>query len=294
MTSGERSPANGFLVGELLEQSALRLTLLLWTPERSPVRTEGVERCTNRAGWGLLPVFPSALLLLMLSCPCWVGAQEVKFIDLTSVRQRTELRYPPAPAASCPKGGPCTGGGWSAIGVGDGAPDRRDPHALGVWLLRVAPTDIDPLEPVEVEFRVRNTGTAAIEIPIFPHLSDLQPSGDSLAFTYMSLSLVVTGDATSTLGYVSLYGTEARKGSILLLRPGEWIRVKANVKLQKLPQNRAALNLRGTFWLRRVTFHPHPGGESTDIENLYPNATPTPPILVPLAPLERPEKPERH
>lgn len=265
-----------------------------WTPEHSPDRTEDIEGCIKRARWGLTLVFRSTLLLLMLSSPCWAGAQEVKFIDLSSVRQRTELRHPPAPAVSCPEGASCTGSGWGGVGVGDGAPDWRDPHALGVWLVRVTPTDIDPLEPFEAEFQVRNTGAAAIEIPVSPHLSDLQPSDDSLAFTYLSLSLVVTGERASALGFVSLYGTQACKGSVLLLRPGDWIRVKANVKLQKWPQNRASVNLRGTFWLRRITFHPRPGGQFTEIQNLYPNATPTPPILVLLAPLERPDKPDRH
>jgi hypothetical protein len=75
--------------------------------------------------------------------------------------------------------------------VVDGAPDKRDPRALGVYLLRVTPTDIDPREPFEAEFKVVNTGQVGIELPVSPHLSDLQPNDESLHFHYFSLILFV-------------------------------------------------------------------------------------------------------
>jgi hypothetical protein len=81
--------------------------------------------------------------------------------------------------------------------MGDGAPDQRDPHALGIYLMRVTPTDINAAEPFQVEFKILNTGTAPIELPVSPHLSDLQPSDESVAFNYSSLALVVRGDRGS-------------------------------------------------------------------------------------------------
>jgi len=78
----------------------------------------------------------------------------------------------------------CVGGGYGGVGVGDGAPDRRDPHALGVYLLRVTPTDIDSTQPFEAEFRVLSTGLASIDLPVSPHLSDLQPTDASVVFVY--------------------------------------------------------------------------------------------------------------
>ena len=104
-------------------------------------------------------------------------AQEVKYIDISNVRQRTELRYPPAPASECKEGTVC-GRMYGSSGVGDGAPDRRDPHALGIYLLRVTPTEIDLAEPLQVEFKILNTGTVPIDIPVSPHLSDLQPNDE--------------------------------------------------------------------------------------------------------------------
>lgn len=226
------------------------------------------------------------LLLLLLAWSLPLQAQEIKYIDLSFARQRTELRHPPAPPSDCKEGMGCLGGGSGGASVTDGAPDWRDPHALGVYLLRVTPTDINPVEPFEAEFQVRNTGLAPIELPISPHLSDLQPSDESVPFSYLSVSLVVRGEGepqapnVSAIGFVELYGSPDHKGSVLVLKPGEWIRVRANVNLHTWPLEPVSARFRGEFWLRRNTFHPEPGGGSTEIHNLYPNVTSTPPIPV--------------
>ena len=54
---------------------------------------------------------------------------------------------------------------------------------------------------------------------------------------------------------------------------------------QSWPQKPVSARFRGEFWLRRNSFHPHPGGASTQIENLYPNQTPTPWLAVQLLPV---------
>lgn len=207
-------------------------------------------------------------------------AQELKFLDISDVQQRTTLRYPPAPPPECDEmGKSCVGGGYGGGMVADGAPDRRDPRALGAYLLHVAPMDIDPTQPFEAEFRLLNTGLVPIDVPAWPHLSDLQPSDESATFTYFSLALVVQVEGPQTgkpsVGLAQLYGAADHEGTMLVLKPGEWIRVRAKVKLQNWPRL-ASTRVRGEFWLRRNTFRPHPGGDFTTLENLYPNATPTP------------------
>jgi len=222
-------------------------------------------------------------LLLLVAGSAPPGGEEIRYIDLTVVQQRTELRHPPAPLVNCEEGAPCTSGGYGGVAIGDGAPDWRDPHALGIYLVRVSPTDVDPAKPFEAEFRVLNTGRAPIDLPVSPHLSDLQPSDASLAFSYFSLALVIRiareaeGPDIFSLGFVELYGSPDHNGTMVALRPGEWIRVKANVKLQlrSWPLEPVPARLRGEFWLRKNTFTPRPGGGFTDRQNLYPNATPT-------------------
>jgi hypothetical protein len=242
--------------------------------------------------------FRTLFALLVLTWPCFLTAQEVRYIDFSGLRPRTELRHPPAPPPEC-KEGTCTGVVSGGASVGDGAPDQRDPHALGVYLLRVTPTEIYPLEPFEVEFKVLNTGKAPLELPVSPHLSDLQPSDESLDFHYLSLSLVVQGEPepegpdVAALGYVTLYGSLDREGSVLVVRPGEWIRVRATMKLHTWPLKPVFARLRGQFWLRRNVYHPQPGGGSTEAHNLYPNVTLTPSIAVHLRGPEPSEKPKQ-
>jgi len=73
--------------------------------------------------------------------------------------------------------------------VVDAAPERPDRGALAIYLLRVSPTEIDPREPFEAEFKIVNARPVSIELPVSPHLSDLQPSDESLDFHYFSLTL---------------------------------------------------------------------------------------------------------
>ncbi len=172
-------------------------------------------------------LFRNAFQLILFTLPCILMAQEIKYIDITDLRQRTELRHPPAPQSDCKEGTGCIGGGYGGGSVGDGAPDQRDPHALGIYLLRVTPTDINPAEPFQVEFKVLNTGTAPIELPVSPHLSDLQPSDESVAFNYFSLALAVRGEAepegppVNSIGFIELFGSPDHAESMMVLRPGE-------------------------------------------------------------------------
>lgn len=231
-------------------------------------------------------------LFLLVFVSSSLLAQEIRYIEVSSEQQRIELRHP---AGECGQGAVCGGsGGGSAV---DGAPDARGPRALGVYLLRVYPTDIDPLQPFEAEFKVVNTGQVAIELPVSPNLSDLQPSDESVEFQYFSFTMATRiepeehGPDVAGQGYVSLYGSPAHEGSMILLRPGEWIRVRANMKLHNWPAEPVSARLRGQFWLRRNVFHPQVGGGFTESQNLYPNETPTPSIAVHLLGSTHADKP---
>jgi len=166
-------------------------------------------------------------LLVFLACSALLKAQEVKFVDLTNVQQRTTLRFPPSQQPNCAPGTACVGPGGGGGSVADGAPDRRDPRALGVALDRVAPTDIT-LDAFEAEFRILNTGLAPIEVPVSPHLSDLQPPGESQPFSYLSLALVVDLSANGPVqalgvGWVELYGSAEHEDTIVTLKPGTMV-----------------------------------------------------------------------
>lgn len=240
----------------------------------------GPERPFRKAeGWAETEAamsFRSVNLALLIFCPV-LAAQEVRYIDLTAVEQHTQLRYPPSP--DCPKNGAC--GGYGGGSISDGAPDIRDPHALGVYLTHRTETQIDPSQPFQVEFKVVNTGKAPIDVPVSPDLSDLQPVDDSVSFHYLSIALVVTVfEDPRSRAYVELYGSAHREQTIVTLQPGEWIRVTADAKLGTKPAPLDSGHLQGSFWLRQNTYYPSAGGSTTNIENLYPNLTRTPPLKV--------------
>lgn len=166
----------------------------------------------------LTPVF------LLLGCSGLVQAQEIKFIDLSSVRQRTALRFPPAPQRDGVPNQGCVGAGYGGGSVADGSPDPRDPRALGVSLDSVGQTDIT-LDPFEAELRIMNTGLVPIDLPVSPHLSDLQPADEWQRFQYLSLVLEVRLAATTPVqalgfGYVELYGSVEHEDTIVTLKQG--------------------------------------------------------------------------
>jgi hypothetical protein len=231
------------------------------------------------------------LLLLLLASSALLEAQEVRVVDLLDVKQRTDLRFPPAPS-DCIPGELCVGGGVGGGGVADGAPDPRDPRALGVALDRVTPTDIT-LDAFEAEFRLLNTGLAPINVPVWPHLSDLQPSSESQPFSYLSLALEVRLSGTGVVqafgvGWVELYGSAEHEDTVITLKPGEWVRVKAKVKLHTWPTKPTEAQLRGDFWFHDNVFKPQIGGGFTAAVNVYPNHTPFPPVAVNFSPTHHP------
>jgi len=129
-----------------------------------------------------------------------------------------------------------------------------------------------------------------MEVPAAPDLSELQPSDESVAFTYFSLALAVRGEAepqgppVGSIGFVELFGSPDHAESMMVLQPREWIRVRANLRLLTWPSAPVSARFQGDFWLRRNTFHPHAGGQFIEASNLYPNRTPTPFVAVRLIP----------
>jgi hypothetical protein len=218
-------------------------------------------------------------LLLLVFAGYGLHSQEIRYIELSSAEQRTELRHP----LVC--GEEVLWCGKRGSSVVD-APPEKPGRALGVYLLRVTPSDINPLEMFEAEFKVLNTGQVSLELPVSKDLSDLQPNDESADFHYFELSLVVfiqpepQGPDAHGIGSISLYGSTGRDGSMIVLRPGEWIRVKARMKLHTWPSAPVFAQFQGRFFLRSILFHPNPGEGFTEVQRLYPNETSSPSIVV--------------
>jgi hypothetical protein len=158
-----------------------------------------------------------------------------------------------------------------------GRVDDATPERLGVELDSVTPNDIT-LDPFEAEFRVLNTGLVPIEVPVSPHLSDLQPPEEWQSFPYLSLALMVSLSAigpaqASGVGWVELYGSAEHEDTVVTLKPGQWVRVKAKVKLHTWPSQQVEAHLVGNFWLHNNVFKPEASGGFVDAVDVSPNRT---------------------
>ena|SRR6516225_1237473 len=175
------------------------------------------------------PVF----LILILASATLPGsicsAQEVASLDLTEVNARVDLRRPaatsdmPARYSGARSTGPC----GSAHKTG----------TLHTSLVSLDRADYQVGDEARFEVTIQNTGSEPTQIPLSPHLADLQPSDPAEKFTYFKLEIalwIAGGDrwSTSTGGGATLYGADNRANTLLTLKPGEWVRVIAKGNLQ--------------------------------------------------------------
>lgn len=221
---------------------------------------------------GRLSLTMVRVFAILMTLSMAASAQEVAFIDLTNGEQRTKLRYPPAPPARC-GGGFCVGSGIGGGSVACGAPSPHDKRALKTTLLWAEVTRDETT--LDFEVWLENVGEVPLPIPVSPHLADLQPADASLSFDYESISIVVGSarDVRQTIGVLTIYGSKEHEQSLVLLQPGEWIRVRGMIPWQPAPEQAGQEPLlTAGFWLRSSTFKPRPGGSFTDIRNLYPHA----------------------
>jgi hypothetical protein len=214
------------------------------------------------------------LLVFFLCSEPWVRAQEVKFIDFSDVQQRTTLRVPQTKVPNCTPE-PCVG--KRETSVGDCTTDVRPLRVMLDW---VAPHDIT-LDPFKAEFSILNTGTDPVEVPISPHLSDLQPPGNLQQFGYISLALriILSGirpSGATGVGWVDLFGSAKHPDTILRLEPGQSMRVTASLKLHTWPSQAVDAALHGDFRMLRNVFKPEEHGGFIDSVDLCANRTTLP------------------
>jgi hypothetical protein len=93
-------------------------------------------------------------------------------------------------------------------------------------------------DPVTFEVKVENVGSQPLQVPVSPHLADLQPEDPSKKFGYleMTISLWIGGRNWSTNhgAGATLYGSEERPDTMQTLQPGEWVRIVASDRFVSL------------------------------------------------------------
>lgn len=212
----------------------------------------------------------------------YAEAQEVKFVDLTTIEQRIALRTTPSPPQQVHRNADgsfsVTGSARGAL-IGDcgvGANESRVLRTTVTWLDRPSYAVGDS---IEWEVKVENVGSVPMTLAISPHLSDLQPSDASEPFSYeeTGLGLSVRDEhGVIDLAHVSVYGSDSQPGTLLELKVGEWVRFRSRSKLD-FPNIREVQTLQGEtiarFWLHHGKITPAPGTYGTALMNQCPRVS---------------------
>jgi hypothetical protein len=168
-------------------------------------------------------------------------AQEVRYIDLSGVGQPTDRR----PYGSKSENFTC------------GGSQELFPHRARVSLEWIETTDIYPHQQMGMEVRVENIGLSPIKLPIHPSLTDLQPRNPATRFEYYSLRLPLdtrVPDGGLLVGWLELYGSPTRPDTFLALKPGEWIRVRGDIVVQRSYASDQTVTASTDFWLSKYVF----------------------------------------
>jgi hypothetical protein len=241
---------------------------------------------TTRAQYGV-----SFLLLLSASA---LMAQEVAYLDLVGVKPRSELRSPPSPSPVCKADGTCTMSGGTFGSISCGFEAREGPRALKTALISLDRFSYAPDDAAEMEIKIENVGSVAMKIPWSPHLADLQPANETQRFHYSSFAIVVSlrspaeNSRLEIMETAKLYGVAERPSTLVLLKPGEWLRLRIKTRLAAYPEK---LKSNTEYWvnaspqLRSETFIPNVkyGGYGTDIASEYPRRLSGPDMMLRIA-----------
>ncbi len=218
---------------------------------------------------GRMKILATVTLFALAAITVEARAQEVAYVDVTNVIQRTQRRVPPPPEG--------TNGGFVGGAVGDCGIGNRDPRALRTTLTWLNALRYQAGDPIAFEAKIENVGKVPIAVAVSPHLSDLQPADAALQFAYSEIGIqVALRNGAVSLSYVMLYGNEEHPGTLARLQPGEWIRVRAQGILDGLEQHLASFSgneqtlemANARIWLHQSKFLPHPGGSSTNSEGV--------------------------
>ena len=156
-------------------------------------------------------------------------AQEVASIDVTSL-VRKELRRPIATPTTRHQGGiaenhPCPSA-TSHVGT------------LHTELVSVDRPKYRAGDLLKFEVTVKNVGSESLLIPVSPDLADLQSEDPAEQFSYSELDIFLWDALSdkSSLGLVGLrlYGDKNHGNTTIVLRPGEWARIRGKDRIQPI------------------------------------------------------------
>lgn len=171
------------------------------------------------------------LFLFLIVCSSVWGRNQVATLDLThaTIRQR----------AFEPVTGSASGGS-----VGSGATRSQPMQAIQIKLTELENTQNGDGHRLFYEIELKNVSDTTVRIPWDPSPRDIEPSPPrpyEYRLASLRLVLIMPSGENERLDAAIIYGSETSH-TLRSLRPGEWVRIRAETKLKTLNREFAGGN----------------------------------------------------
>ena len=167
-------------------------------------------------------MFKQRMILVKLLIACamrgTVCGQQVDFLDISNVEFRERNRPPEV------SGGGCGGSSHE--------PPPRDNLAIGPLFLDQNQYTLG--DDIVFEVEVENVGRETLVLPRDPQVADFESTDpdESYQFEVINIGLNIADEyGGGCIPGVSLYGSQNVPGSLLELRAGEWVQIRAKSRL---------------------------------------------------------------
>jgi hypothetical protein len=157
--------------------------------------------------------------------------QEIAAVDLTHATEPIKSAGKQSASAS-PKG--CEKLLPGIIGDGYVLPPDDGPREIVVEMIKVNSDSPSVGSSVQGEVRLRNIGENSVQIPwsTDPNVTSQGQNPDNLSWEFGDLSIVLQGTGRLKNLSQSLYGSKYVAGSMLAIKPGQWVTFEITFKLE--------------------------------------------------------------
>lgn len=193
---------------------------------RPPIHTRSIR---------MLALIWTMLLIFAGHSPAGAATQEVAVVDGRNRRPDSERQRPPKPATTqvietckgkdCPppmaRGGACANVGHSL---------------LTPTIVLLDKTSYQIGETISYTVRLENSGHVSYSIPLRTSIREIEPENSHADYSYSEGGLVFELRAQDamyfTSGGLQLWGSREKPGSMIDLRPGEWVELRGETSIR--------------------------------------------------------------
>ena len=157
-----------------------------------------------------------AVLIVSSFLGVFSSAQEIRRVDVTGVPQGNSMQVE-------------TSGKYMICGTDEAKSALK---AVRVSVESLTPTNIHPRQQISVILKVENHGQLPFVLPVSPQTQPANSQTKAGSLRYVAiLPLVAARRGPIVMGGLELYGSTSRPNTTVVLRPGEWITVRGEIRV---------------------------------------------------------------